>query len=110
MAAFDAPVTVVAAASRTVGALTTSSLDTALSRLNLLVNVTAITGTLDVKVLWSHDGSVFGEPESSDSFTQITATGAVVKSFTVKGPHYKITHTVGGTSANYSISAYDTFA
>lgn len=110
MAAFDSPTTVVAAALRTVGTVNSASLNASLSQLNVLVNVTAITGTLDVKVQWSHDGTNFGDAETADSFTQINATKVVSKRFTVKGPYYRVTHTVGGTSANYSVSVYETLA
>lgn len=110
MAAFDAPTTVVAAALRTVGTVNSAAIVANLSQLNVAVNVTAITGTLDVKVQWSHDGSNFGDAESADSFTQISGATLVLKRFAVKGPYYRITHTVGGTSANYSVSVYETFA
>lgn len=78
------------------------------SRLNLLVDVTAVTGTsptMDLTIKWSHDGSTFGGADgTADTFAQITATGAVSKQFTVKAPHYRVEWTLGGTTPSFTFS------
>lgn len=81
--------------------------------LGLLVDVTATSGTptLDVTVEWSHDGgATFAVSDAADAFAQITATGAVVKAFAVKGEHYRIVWAIaGGTpSLTFSVSDFTT--
>lgn len=75
--------------------------------LSLLVAVTAASGTtptLDLAVEWSHDGSTWAPAETPDAFTQITATGSKVKTFTVKAPHYRVVWVIGGTTPSFTFS------
>lgn len=77
--------------------------------LNLLVNVTAASGTtptLDLAVQWSVDGTNWAPAETPDSFSQITATGAKVKSFTVKAPSYRVVWTIGGTTPSFTFTVH----
>lgn len=75
--------------------------------LSLLVDVTVATGTtatLDLSVQWSHDGATWAPAETPDSFTQITGTGAKVKTFSVKAPHYRVAWVIGGTTPSFTFS------
>jgi len=77
--------------------------------LNLLVEVTAASGTtptLDFTVEWSMDGTNFGVGQPADSFTQITAaTARVVKQFVAKAPFYRLVWTIGGTTPSFTFQA-----
>jgi hypothetical protein len=110
--AFSAPVTVVDSAERTESG-NSGALTAGMARsVSLLVDVTAVAGTptLDVSVEWSHDGTTWAAAETPDAFTQLTAAGTVVKSFTAQGPVYRIVWTIAGTtpSFTFSISEYVT--
>jgi hypothetical protein len=77
------------------------------SQLNVLVDVTAASGTgptLDLEVEWSNDGTTWASAETADTFTQITAATTVSKRFTVKASHYRIKWTVGGTAPSFTFS------
>lgn len=71
-------------------------------QLAIAVDVTVFTGTtptLDLKVQWSGNGTNWGDPEAAaDTFTQITATGIVVKRFPVQAPKWRIDYAIGGTT------------
>ena len=70
------------------------------------VACTDITGTLDLSVQWSPDGVNWGTAEgSTDTFTQLTATGTVGKVFTVVAPYFRLNWTVGGTDATFVVTA-----
>lgn len=77
--------------------------------LNLLVEVTASSGTtptLDFTVEWSMDGTNFGVGQAADSFTQITAaTVRVAKQFAVKAPFYRLVWTIAGTTPSFTFQA-----
>lgn len=79
--------------------------------INLLVNVTAITGagaTLALAVEWSNDGTVFATPETADTFANITTAVAKVKAFERKAAFYRIVWTITGTtpSITFAVSEY----
>lgn len=75
------------------------------SKLNLLVNLTAIVGTLDLVIEWSQDGGeTWAGAEAVDSFAQMNAVGNKVKQFAVKGSHYRIRWTVGGATPSSTFS------
>ncbi len=76
--------------------------------LSLLLNVTAATGTLDLTLQWSHDGTTFAGAQPADTFAQVAAVTAAVKTFTIKAPFYRVNPVLGGTapSFTYSISEY----
>lgn len=78
--------------------------------LHVFVDVTAVSGTsptLDLEIEWSHDGSTFGGAETPDTLAQITAVTAVVKSFPVKAPSYRLKWTVGGSAPSFTFSAHE---
>ena len=58
------------------------------------VDVTNITGTLDVTVEWSPDGTNWaaGGP---DAITQFTATGVGNGRFDAKAPYHRLVYTIG---------------
>lgn len=71
------------------------------------LTVTAVGGvspTLDVAVQWSHDGSTWLAAQSADSFTQVTAATAAVKVFEVKGPLFRVSYTVAGTTPSFTFA------
>lgn len=77
--------------------------------LSLVVNVTAASGTtptLDLAVQWSVDGTTWAPAETPDAFTQITTTGAKVKTFTVKAPSYRVVWTIGGTTPSFTFTVH----
>lgn len=76
--------------------------------LNVLVNVTARSGTtptLDLSVEWSMDGTNFAPGQPADTFTQITATGSAVKSFAIKAPFFRLVWAIGGTTPSFTFDA-----
>ena len=79
------------------------------TQLNLLINVTAASGTgptLDLKVQWSADGTNWADAEpATDTFTQITTAKVVAKQFTVKAPNFRILWTIAGTSPSFTFTA-----
>ncbi len=74
----------------------------------LAVNVTAVSGTtptLDLSVEWSTDGGTtwfVGQP--ADTFTQVTATGTAIKTFTPKAPHCRVRWTIAGTTPSFTFA------
>lgn len=114
------PVTVASSSART-----TSSQSTAFGirdkeekgvssrNLNVVLDCTAASGTsptLDVEVQWSHDGTTWASAESADSFGQLTAAATKVEQYAIKGTHYRVKWTIGGTSPSFtfSVSAVET--
>lgn len=80
-----------------------------LDYLNVLVDVTAVSGTsptMTVNVEWSHDGSTWFVADPADAFTAITAAGKKVKQFTVKGLYARLNYTIGGTTPSFTFAAY----
>jgi hypothetical protein len=79
--------------------------------LNLAVQVTVsaasgTTPTLDLAVEWSQDaGTTWAPADTPDTFTQITTTKNVVKSFVVKGNSYRLVWTIGGTTPSFTFRA-----
>lgn len=113
--AFSTPQTVVASAARTTSSNSgTLGLADTGGNLNLLVNVSAVSGTspsLTLTVTWSHDGTTFAAIDgTAESFAAITTAKAVVKQFPIKAPYYQIAWTVAGTtpSLTFSVSEYVT--
>lgn len=81
--------------------------------LNLLADVTAVSGTspsMTLTVEWSHDGTAFAQGDTADTFTAITAAAKKVKQFAVKAPYYRVVWTITGTtpSFTFSVSQYVT--
>lgn len=75
--------------------------------LNLVVSVTAASGTtpsLALSVEWSVDGTVWATPETADTFTAITAAVNRVKSFTRKAPLYRVVWAITGTTPSFTFS------
>lgn len=68
---------------------------------------TTVAGTsLALVVEWSADGTNWGAADPADTFTAITATGVVSKSFAVKAPFYRVTWTPTG-SFTFSVDALE---
>jgi hypothetical protein len=64
-------------------------------KLGVSVAVTDITGSLDVTVEWSPDGTNFGPADTSaDALAQISTSVAASKSFDVKAPYYRLKYTI----------------
>lgn len=113
--AYDGPREVVASAARTATG-TSSAIEarSAAARLNILVNVTAASGTaptLDVTVEWSFDGgTTWAVSDPADSIAQFTAGAVRAKQFNVKAPTYRLRWTIAGTtpSFTFSVSEYTT--
>lgn len=76
-------------------------------RLNLLVNVSAVGGvspSITLAVQWSHDGTTFFAADPADTFAAMTAVGGAVKTFTIKGPFYRLVWTLAGTAPSITFS------
>lgn len=74
----------------------------------LLVNCTAASGTtpnLAIAVQWSNDGVNWAAADPADSFTALTTTGAVVKTFAVKASQVRLAWTITGTTPSFTFSA-----
>lgn len=107
--AFDAPRVVVASAARTTtgnsGAL---ALGSQARSLNLLVDVSAVSGgtpSLTLSAEWSQDGgTTWAAADTADAFTAITAAAVRVKRVDVKAPHYRVVWTITGTTPSFTFS------
>lgn len=80
--------------------------DTA-GRLTILVNVTASSGTSPNMVVgldWSLDGTTWFAADPADAFTAVTTTGAVAKSFSVKGKFARTKWTITGTTPSFTFT------
>jgi hypothetical protein len=111
--AFASPQVVVASATQTTtGVSAAIGLADPGNQLNVLVNVTAASGTpsMIISLEWSMDGTNFGVADSADAMTALTAVSAAVKAFEVKAPYYRVRWTIsGGTpSLTFVVSAYVT--
>jgi len=77
-------------------------------QLNILANVTAVSGTtptLTLSVEWSHNaGTTWFKADPADAFTQITATGAVTKQFATKAEWFRVVWTIGGTTPSFTFT------
>lgn len=80
-----------------------------LSNLNVVVDVTAASGTgpsLALEVEWSVDGTTFGAADgSADTFAAITAAGVKAKRVSIKAPFYRLKWTITGTTPSFTFSA-----
>lgn len=104
--AFDPPRNIASQAARTTSG-DTGALTCKVSRfVNILANVTAVSGTtptLDLSLEWWDEAlAAWAVASPADSFTQITAATAVVKQFTVKAVTYKVKWTIGGASPSFT--------
>src|SRR5688572_8225414 len=106
--------TVVSSAARTTSSETSAlTITPGATALNLLLDITAVTGTsptLDVAIEWSFDGGTTWAPaDTADTFAQRTAAAKRAKQFTVKAGTYRIVWTIGGTATptfTFSASEY----
>jgi hypothetical protein len=71
------------------GSLTTSG-----ETVRVAVDVTAITGTLDVSVEWSVDGTTFAAASPADTLTQFTAAGVEFGQFAAKAPYHRLVYNI----------------
>jgi hypothetical protein len=79
----------------------------------LQVNITAVSGTtptLDISVEWSMEGTIWTPAAVADNFAQFTTVTGLVKTFTTKGPFYRVVYTIGGTtpSFTFAVRSYET--
>lgn len=77
-------------------------------KLNLLVAVTAVSGTspnMTLTVEWSNDGTVWHSADPVDTFTVISAASNKVKTFDARGPIYRLVWTLTGTSPSFTFKA-----
>ncbi len=73
----------------------------------LAVDVTAVSGagaTLALTVEWSNDGTTWHVGDPVDEFTDITATGSVVKRFDVKAQQYRLVWAITGTTPSFTFA------
>lgn len=108
MGVFDPAATVIASAARTTSGQSAAQQAGNARSLSVGVNASAVSGTtptLDVRVEWSHDGTIWFAGDPADSISQMTAVGGKVKTFTVKAPAYRIAYTIGGTTPSFTFSA-----
>jgi len=108
--AFGDAVIVVASAARTTTGNSAALVCEKGLNLNLLVEVTAASGTtpsLALTVEWSMDGTNFGALDTApDGFTAITAaTVRVVKQFPVRAPFFRVVWTITGTTPSFTFQA-----
>jgi hypothetical protein len=105
--------TILPSAARTTSGNQSVGVDDLGNNVCVQVVVTASSGTtptLDLSVEWSMDGISWSPAATPDTFTQITGNASVVKTFTTKGPLYRIVYTIGGTtpSFTFSVRTYET--
>lgn len=77
--------------------------------LNILVNVTAVSGTspsCTFSIEWSPDGVTFGQGDPADVFTAITAGAVKAKQFAVKMPFFRLVWTISGTTPSFTFVAW----
>ncbi len=78
-----------------------------LKLVNLLVNVTAVSGTtpsMALTVEWSNDGSVWYKSDPPDAFTAITAVGTAVKQFVAKAHQFRVVWALTGTTPSFTFA------
>lgn len=82
--------------------------------LNVTANVTAVSGTtpsMTLSMQWSDDsGTTWFNADPADAFTAITATGQVVKQFTIKAPAFRVKWTITGTTPSFTFALNATAA
>lgn len=104
----ESPILVQASAAQTATGQTTGvEIPLQSLRLAVMVNVTAVSGTTPsntFSVQWSNDNINWAVADTADSFTAITATGNVVKDFTVKAKYFRVVYTISGTTPSFTFS------
>lgn len=102
-----APYTAVASAARTTSG-NSGALDADEKNLNLLVDVTVVSGTspsMALSILWSNNGTDFFDADgTADTFAAITAASKKVKQFAVKGAYYRIDWALTGTTPSFTFA------
>ena len=99
----------VASALITPSTVNSASVDHSLANsASFFINVGAITGTVDVKVQYSDDNSVWTDEDGANgndtAITQITASGsAQLNVVNPQGQYSRVVVVVAGTSANMSV-------
>lgn len=99
---------ILASAARTVTGQSTAFDVGNLDTLDVLVSVTAVSGTspsMTVNVEWTNDGSTWFVADPADAFTAITATGNKVKQFAVKGLSARLNYAISGTTPSFTFAA-----
>lgn len=74
----------------------------------IAINVSAIGGTtpnMTFSVQWSNDGTNWYTADPADTFTAITATGKVVKTFASKGALARLNEVFTGTTPTITYNA-----
>lgn len=102
------PFFLASAARTTSGSSSGNLLGSASDTLDILVNVTAVSGTSPTCALtveWSNDGTTWAKGDPPDAFTSITAATTVVKSFGTKGRWFRLVWTLGGTTPSFTFDA-----
>lgn len=78
------------------------------SFVNVLVNVTAASGTTPNMALtleWSIDGTTWIKADPADTFTAITSVTSAAKRVDVKGDYVRLVWTVTGTTPSFTFAA-----
>jgi len=69
--------------------------------------VVVATGTLDVEVQWSPDGTNFGSADgTADSLTQFAAAGVGSKQVVVKAPFYRLKYVVATANVTFTAAVF----
>lgn len=94
------------AARTTSGNSTAYTVPVAADNLNVLVFVTAISGTpsMVLSVEWSTDGTNFAAGDTADAFTAITTAVNRCKAFPVKGPFARLVWVITGGTPSLTFS------
>lgn len=104
----------VASSARTTSGNTTAiSLGRLTSTVSVLLSVTAASGTgpsLIVDLQWSHDNVTWYSVDPSDTFTAVTTTAALVRTFTVRAPNFRIRWVISGTTPSFTFAADTVYA
>lgn len=112
--AFSAPRNIAPSQARTTFG-DTGALTALLCRnLNILANVTAVSGTTPSLALslewWDEALAAWAVADPPDAFTAITATSAIIKKFEVKTVTYRVRWAITGTTPSFTfdLQVYET--
>lgn len=72
------------------------------------VAISAVSGTtpsMSLTLQWSHDGVTYAGSDTFDFFNAMTTAITRVKRFDVKGPLYRLTWVITGTTPSFTFAA-----
>lgn len=74
-------------------------------RLNLALNITAVSGTspsMTVSLQWSFDNVNWFTPSPADAFAAQTAAATVLQQFAAKAPFVRVNYAITGTTPSFT--------